>query len=290
MQQAINDLGYTPVQTASRRSNVGTIGLLLRNVTSPYYAQLFSDLQALAARDEVRIVAATGNMVPGSELPQLTSLLEMGVDGLIIGSGLMAPSAIARIAAEIPTVVVSRPAANTAASAVYDDPELIAHYIVDSLWSHGHRSVLLVDHPRAYSARPRTEAIRRIAANRGLHVVGIKGGYETSFGRAAVDTWWDLRHQHTAIITLSLLAALGFLETLDERGMEAPRDASVVSADSGMLVMPLRHDVTGFHRDSDALAATVWREITRRTQGSDDPRELRVDGTWHDGKTLGSVG
>lgn len=291
VESAIAQLGYSPylAERSTKPGSSGTIGLLLRNVTSPYYARLFADLQNLAARDETRIVAVTGNMVPGSEMPMLTSLLELGVDGLIVGSGLLANRAVARISADTPTVVVSRPAPNTEASAVYDDPELIAHYVIDSLWSCGHRSALLIDHPHAYSAKPRTEAIQRIALERGLHILAIPGGYEVEHGRAAVDSWWELREQHTAVITLSPLAALGFLEKLKVRGLGAPQDVSIVSADTRLINLPLNIALTGFRRDSDALATAVWREILRRTDGATDPQELRIGGTWHEGATLGSL-
>lgn len=289
VEEAIEQLGYRPRSTgpAQKRTASGTIGLLLRNATSPFYARLFVDLQALAAGDEVRVVAVTGNMVPGSEVPLLTSLLEMGVDGLIIGSGLMAPTAITRIAADAPTVVVSRPAQDSEASSVYDDPEVIAHYIVDSLWAHGHRCALLLDHPRAYSARPRTEAIRRIGNNRGLRIVSIPGGYEVEHGRAAAAAWWDLREQHTALIALAPLAALGFIEAVRARGLSVPRDVSVVTVDTHLIEVPLHPDVTGFARDFDAYSSAVWREVTRRADGATDPREIRIGGAWHEGETLG---
>ncbi len=292
VEQAMQALDYQ-LNSAARslkKGSSGTVGVLLRNVTNDFYASHFARLQEQAARDDVRIIGTTGNMVPGSEAPALSTLLDLGVDALIVGSGLMSARTVGRIASRIPTVVISRPAAGTDASAVYDDPDGHAQ-VLGHLWQWGHRSAVLIDHdPNHYSARVRVDALHRAASQRGMKLRSLRGGYEVHDGARVGDAFLADRGDETAVVSLSFQSAIGVMERLAAAGVVVPRDITVVAADSYHLPLPFLPDVSGTCRDEVGFAAAVWTETIRRLNEPDsEPREMLVPVAWHEGATLAEV-
>lgn len=288
--RAMESLGYR-LNVAARSlvsGSSGNVGLLLRNVEADFYSTLFTRLQQHASEAGSRIVGTTGNMAAGSETLALDSLLELGVDGLIIGSGTMPVRTIGRLADRIATVVVTRPARDTAASAVYDDPDQHAALCVSHLWDAGHRFVALFDHQASLSALPRVDSIRREANERGMRLSTFEGGYDLEPGMDAGRLWLGRRSGETALLFLSFRAALGAAWTLQRGGLRVPEDVSIVVADGFHQPNPYAPDFASSTRDEREFAAAVWTELAARLgDRPGTPREIRVPVTWSGGTTLG---
>lgn len=216
---AMAQLGYrsNPAARTLQSGRFGSVGVLLRNVTSAFYCTLFASLQRLASVDGSRVVGATGNMIQGSERAALDNLLDLGVDALIIGSGTMPIRTITRVSERIPTVVLTRPVPDTAASAVYDDPDQHARLCVGALWEAGHRDIALFD-ATAFSAQPRIQAIRREANERGMRLNTVSAGYDLQPGREAARVWLAGARQETGLLFLGFEAAVGAMYELGQAG------------------------------------------------------------------------
>lgn len=289
---AMDALGYqlNPAARSLVSGRTGTVGLLLRNARSDFYAALFTQLQDQASRSGGRLVATTGNMVLGSERPALENLLELGVDALVVGSGTLPVGTISRVADRVPTVAVTQVVRDTAASSVYDDPVVHADECVGRLWDLGHRSVALFDYRGSLSARPRVQAIRRAANDRGLRLSTFEGGYDLHPGRMAGKAWLEERTGETALLFLSFEAALGAMSVLQAAGVDIPGEVSVVAADVFHFANPYLPSVSGTSRDEKVFADHVWREVTARLgDRRDHPREVLVPVSWQEGTTLGPV-
>lgn len=263
----------------------GAVGVLLRNVRSTFYANFYVELQNHASPDQYRIIAATANMVEGSEAEALDTLLMMGVDGLIIGSGMLPNAAIVRIAEQIPTVVVTRPAPESVASAIFDDPVGHAHEVITHLAELGHNELILVS-STSYSAVLRQEELRKAANERGLWLRTVEGGYEYRDGASAATS---ILHDHipgTAVITLSYDCAVGLIAELQANGIRVPEDMSVVGADCTRNEAPFMPDVTGTVRDESLFAQAAWKETLRRLEDSTSlAQESRIPVVFHHGST-----
>ena len=288
---AMAQLGYrsNPAARTLQSGRSGSVGVLLRNVTSAFYCTLFTSLQRLASVDGSRVVGATGNMIQGSERAALDNLLHLGVDALIIGSGTMPIRTITRVSERIPTVVLTRPVPDTAASAVYDDPGQHALYCVGALWEAGHRDIALFD-AKAFSAQPRIQAIRREANERGMRVHTVSAGYDLQPGMEAARVWLAGARQETGLLFLGFEAAVGAMYELGQAGVSVPDDVSVVAADAFHLPNPFSPDVAGSSRDQKLFAEQVWLEVTARLDDRrDEPHEHLSPVSWHAGATLGSI-
>lgn len=289
VEAAIEALGYrtNPAARLLVSGRSGTIGVLLRNAMSDYYSTLFAGLQTHATESGIRIVGATGSMIEGSEAHALKSLLELGVDAMVIGSGRLPTRVVYDAAQRVPTVVVARLGSDTGASAVLDDPGLHASITLGTLWNRGHRRVLLLDPPGTYSSTPRVSALRREANELGIRMRTENSTYDAGPSIEAARRWLAGPREETAIITLGYESATGVIWALREAGVRVPVDVSVVAADAYHLPVPLTVDLSGTNRDQDEFMKTVWEELLLRL---DDPnseaRDIFVPVTWHEGQTL----
>lgn len=293
--QTIEALGYQANHAGRslKTGRSGTVGLLLRYVPSDYYSSLFMNLQNIAAKEGVHIVAATGNMAPGSEVPALESLMNLGVDALIVGSGRLPDLAINKIAEHIPTVVVSRPAAGTRASSVHDDPDEHARLCVGKLWEHGHRSISLFEHPDTFSSPPRVNAIRREAVELGLRVRTHASNFNMESGYEGAREWLGERDGDSALVFLNFDAAAGAILALEEAGLSVPGDVSVIAADVYHFPRPSFPRISGSSRDAQEFATAVWDEVMAQLspeeeddEAASSAREIRVPVYWVEGETL----
>lgn len=288
VQNAMRELGYraNPAGRTLASGRSGTVGVLLRNTLSPFYAHFFTHLQAEAAGDEVRVVGATGNMTPGSELEALDRLLDLGVDALVIGSGRLPERTITEVGERVPTVLIGRPSLDSSVTAVFDDPEAHAALTISTLWNRGHRAAVLFDSTSS-TALYRVEALRRAANEFGMRLGTIPAGYDLRNGETAAREWMAGARSETAIITLSHEASVGALWVLAQAGVLVPHDLSVVASDAFRIDMPFLPDVTGTCRDGDAFVRTVWAEIMRAAQnGGSEPAVRQIPVEWHEGETL----
>lgn len=289
--QAMKTLDYRQNVAASslKSGRTGTVGVLLRNVEAPFYSTLFAQLQRQAAQDDIRVVAATGNMVPGSEETALETLLTLGVDALVIGSGTLPNPMIDRVARRVPTVVCGRPAPDTAASAVLDDPQQQAELTIDALAGAGHdRVALLETAPHIFSGRPRVEAFLRLAGARGLRVRVEASGYEARLGHEATARIVAAETGETAIVAPGHAAGVGALMACREQGLEVPQDLSVVTLDGFHHQDMLQPHISGTVRDPGTFAQIVWAEVQRRSSAA-EPRTLLVPVQWRDAGTLSAA-
>ncbi|MFV0430104.1 MAG: LacI family DNA-binding transcriptional regulator [Arachnia sp.] len=291
VEEAMQTLGYraNPAGRSLVSGRTGAVGVLLRNTQSGFYANFFTQLQREASSSELSLLGATGNMVDGSERPALESLLDHGVDALVIGSGRLDPATIASVAARVPSVVVSRPAGQARAAAVFDDPAAHADLTLDALWHHGHRSIGLLVDP-SYSAVLRVDALRRRANELGMRMATIESGYDLEPGMTAARRWLAGPRGETALLTMAYDAACGVMWELQAAGLAVPGDVSVVAADSYRPANPFLPAVTGSQRDETEFAGTVWREVVARLQAPDaQPTEHRVPVHWVEGATLAAA-
>lgn len=137
-------------------------------------------------------------------------------------------------------------------SAQLDDP---AHLVqsndreavraaVDFLITQGHRRIGLIEGPEGFrSAHERREGWREAMVAHGLPCdasVMVRGNYTFDSGKAAGMELLDLDEPPTAIFASNDVMAAGVVHVARDRGLEVPRDLSVV----------------GF--DDTAIAQTIW--------------------------------
>jgi DNA-binding LacI/PurR family transcriptional regulator len=239
---AANELGYRPNAAArslaDRRSR--TIGVLILDLHNPVFAEILDGAQAEIRRHDYSTMLVSGGADPVREQADIEKLLEFCVEGLILVSHRLSATALKEVAAEVPTVVVTRrditgPRIDT----VSNDDVAGAGLAVDHLVSLGHTRITCLTGGENPVSRDRERGYREAMARHGLadQVHVVTGGLTDAEGYVAAEQ--ALTSAPTALFAANDLAAVGAVAALQESGLRVPEDVSVVGYD-GIAVGSLR--------------------------------------------------
>ncbi|MFJ9898262.1 LacI family DNA-binding transcriptional regulator [Streptomyces sp. NPDC091280] len=253
-----------------------TIGVLVRNVTNPFYGHLQAALEERAAERGYRVVATTGT--GAFELTQerlaLRTLLSLRVEGLVVCSGLLAAADITPFVQQVPTVVAGRPELDPELGSVYCDEQDGAAQLAAHLTGLGHRrvAVLLVPLRLSITQYERGTAMIQELRAAGAEPVVVELDEHADSVPRAVHTLLarDAAESVTAVMCPSDHALLKAMETLQQQGLSVPGDVSLTGFDG---VAPLATPVLGL----TTLRQPV-PEIGRRAVDLVLDRERPVDG------------
>ncbi|WP_245280349.1 LacI family DNA-binding transcriptional regulator [Pseudorhizobium pelagicum] len=235
VEEAMHALGYVYNMGAARlrakRSH--TIGVIVPNLTNPFFAELLGGIEA--AIDDaglVMIIANSGDLV-SRQSAVMQRMREHGVDGIILcpaaGTGQDLPLLIASWT--LPVVQVLR---HVTSDLDYAGADYAAgmHQAVDHLASLGHRSVALAVHGPLHSAyQERVESFRQAMTDQGLQMAIIRVPDELAQIADAMHLFVDRPERFTAIVCFNDLVALGMAAGIHDCGLAVGRDISLVGFD-----------------------------------------------------------
>ena len=234
--QAAADLGYRPNAAArslaDRRSR--TIGVLILDLHNPVFAEILDGVQSEVRRHGYSTMLVTGGADPALEQSELEKLLEFQVEGLVLISHRLEAGTLRDIAAEVPTVVVTRrdmtgPRIDT----VSGDDIAGAALAVEYLAGLGHRRIVHLSGGSNPISRDRERGYSQGMSASGLPAEEriIAGSLTDGGGYAAAETALSSGPVPTAFFVANDIAALGAIAAVQDHGLRVPEDVSVVGYD-----------------------------------------------------------
>lgn len=251
--RAVQELQYVPNAHAQllARSHRTTVGVIVHDVSDPYFAEITRGLQRVASEQGRLVIICNSYRDPERELEYVELLRAHQVEAIILaGSGYHDPaftkSLNAKLSAYMATggrvSVVGRH--KLAGDAVMPANEEGGYLIGREVFEAGHKHVGVVAAPKQLTTTTdRLAGLRRAAReyHRALPARRIAyAEFDRDGGAAATAALLDAEPRLTAIVALNDSMAIGALSTLRERGLSVPGDVSVVGFDD----MPIARDVT----------------------------------------------
>jgi LacI family transcriptional regulator len=238
VERAIAEMGYAPsaVARALKMSETGIVGVLVPNITNPFFAELTRGIEDCCRRTDYSVFLCNSDDDPVRQSRYLQTLLERRVDGLLLAAAAGEAAALAQrlSAARVPTVVVDRHIAGLAADLVRVDHEAGARLAVEHLVQLGHRAIACLSGPSEFAvSRARVAGWREAMTRTGL-VPEPAWLLEGDFSAAAGYTLARqllARGDLTAIFASNDLLAIGALRAAAELGIAVPAALSVIGFD-----------------------------------------------------------
>ena len=251
--QAVRELGYVANAHAQAllKASSGTVGVILHDVSDPYFAEICRGIQEVAAARNRLVVLCNSLRDPAREITYIEMLRAHRVDAVIMAGGyildegylLVLQEQALRLRGQGSRLVLCgrHP---VSADAVVPDNTGGAAQLVRHLLRAGHRRIAHIAGPRGFSTtQDRQEgylgalASFAVEADPALMVSGDfsrQGGYEATIGllQSSVD--------FTAIFAANDLVAVGSMAALREHGVRVPDDVSLVGFDD----LPISRDIT----------------------------------------------
>ena len=279
VEQAIDELGYRPSSIAralsSRRTQ--TVGMVVPDVTNPFFSDLIWQVERALTDADYALIFGNSANDPERERRYLEDLLARRVDAAVLVLTAGADEAfLRRVAGEIPTVYVDRPAA-AAADAVVGDNGAGTADAVGHLVSLGHSRIALVNgDERLPTARERRGGFDAALAGHGLEATARAAGQFTLEDgyRLALEV---LDEEPTAICAGNDLIAMGVLNAAAERGLRVPEDLGVVGYDDTPYAAFTSPPLTTVRQPGRMMGTETARLLLSRLDGYDGgPRRVVV--------------
>lgn len=254
-------LGYRRNAAAAglRRGVTGTIGVLVPRLTDAVMALMFEALERAARHRGAFAVVATCGDEAEDEQRATETLLDRGVDGLVLATARLDDALPASLRARhIPHALVIR--TDRVSPASLSDDDLGGYLAVRHLLDLGHRSIGIVTGPAFTS----TACDRRTGAERALAEAGLPAPSErvlaTSYGvEAGITAGRQLLEREdrpTAVFAANDNLAIGVLTAARTLGLNTTGELSIVGYNDIPLASRLPVPLTSVHTPFDQIATT----------------------------------
>ncbi len=277
---ALDVLGYDR-PSRLRRKSAGLVGLIVPELTNPIFpafAQLIENALAQNGYTPVLCTQVAGGV---HEDDYVQMLLDRGVAGIIFISGMHANTDtdgsryVALRERGLPLVLVNGYVEGVDAPFISNDDVASMGLALEHLVSLGHREIGLAVGPDRY-----VPVIRKIA--------GFRHSMQELTGRPDVDDLIErslfsveggasaagrlLDRGATAVVCGSDLMALGAIREARKRGLQVPRDFSVVGYDDSTLIAFTDPPLTTVRQSVTAMSAATVRALLDEIAGHPSPR------------------
>jgi LacI family transcriptional regulator len=286
VQLAIAKLGYVYNRGAAnlRTRRTNTVGIVINDLTNPYFAELTAAMEATLGR--VGRVAFLSNSEESPERQDrfIDLLREYNVDGVLMTPALRTPPASIRRLKQwgLPCVLVSRYLAGVTADYAGSDNLRGAEMVTAHLVALGHRRIAFIGGSALSSTgRDRRDGFRRAMRTASLSVDErwvVECPPTREQGAAALSALLDGPDRPTAAIGFNDIVAFGLMLELMRRGIRPGRDFAVTGFDDvaeAALWMP---PLTTVGVDRNAIGEAAARLLLERIDNRDtSPRRKIVE-------------
>jgi LacI family transcriptional regulator len=278
---AIEELGYRPHAAArAMRGRTFTIGVLLPDLRSPFFAELIDGLTEHLTDTAYQAIMMQGGTTHQAERRAIDALVDRQVDGILLVAPIAARARLEAVARERPIVLLGRHERSTVYDTVFDDDEAGAELAVTHLIELGHRRIVHIAHRDNARARPadllhviRAETYKRVMREHGLadEIAVATTSYSAEGGYEGARRLLARSPRPTAIFAGADQAAFGALAAIHEAGLSVPADVSVIGYDNIRLAALPNIALTSIDQDGVVMGRTAGRLLLERIEGSRTP-------------------
>jgi LacI family transcriptional regulator len=251
--KAVGELNYVPNAHARMlaRAERGAIGVIVHDVSDPYFAEITRGLQRVATERGTLLVICNSYRDPARERDYVEMLRAQRMTAIVLaGSGYHDARATRALHSSLETyqrsggrvAVIGRHAlpGDTIAPANAEGSQLLGEY----LFSQGHRVIGVIAGPQELTTTTDRLGGLRAAARAAGRTVPARRVVYTDFtrdgGARAAARLLDAEPELTALAAQNDAMAIGALSIARDRGLSVPGDLSIVGFDD----MPIAQDVT----------------------------------------------
>ncbi|QNN54401.1 LacI family DNA-binding transcriptional regulator [Nocardioides mesophilus] len=240
IRRAAEELGYRPNAIArtlgAHRSR--TIGVFVLDLHNPIYVDILDGVQAEAHRLDYRTIVVVGSSDRRAERAELDKLMEFRVEGLVTVGHRLPAGAGTAISESCPAVLVgAEPRLPPHLVSVSTDDIRGSALAIDHLVALGHSAITHVTGGNNSVARKRERGYVQAMERHGLQarIRCIPGGFTDERGYQGTIAALGGDEPPTALFVANDFAAIGALAAAADRGLEVPRDLSVIGYDGTRL-------------------------------------------------------
>lgn len=248
--EAVNRLEYKPNRLASnlRKLSSNTVMVVVPDITNPFFSSILQGFKDVALENGYHVLLGdTGNSLE-QEREYINLVKERVVDGLILATARLPKEEILAASQEIPVVLACEYIDGFDIPTVSIDNVSAAREAVEYLIHNGHRRIGLITGP--FSVILSKDRVKGYYQAMNLNEIPIEGvliqegdftvtsGYETMLKLLA------LEETPTAVFATNDEMAVGAMKAIKQKGLDVPRDISVIGFDNIPLCELIEPELT----------------------------------------------
>lgn len=271
--EAVAALNYQPngIARSLRNAKTQTIGVLVPDISNPYFMQIVSALEDYLSASEYNLLIASSGESAIKEDALLRVFLEKRVDGLVLAPSRMelGKALDGYLNQAIPVVLVDRSVQDVSVDTVVEESENSTYDLVQYVISMGHSKIAIINGRSVLS----TVVERERGYMRALKDAGIpirtdyilQGDYSQpsgySLGKRLLNMGSD---RPTAVFCTNNSIALGVMIACHELKCQIPKDLSVVSFGDLLLPAFVTPRITAILQNPKMVGTTAARILLDR--------------------------
>jgi LacI family transcriptional regulator len=273
--EAVAALGYRPNHMAAslRRRHTRTVGIVVPDLTNPFFGSLVHRIEELAAERDYQILLVGSNHDGRQEGARIQALLARRIDGLIVASTRDDGASFGAFAAQLPpTVLVDRAFGLAGFDTVAADNAEACYRGCRHLLELGHRDIaLLGTSSDLANMRERIAGYRRALAEAGAapRERVVLGGFSIEGCRGAIEQELRRADRPSAVFAASYDATLGAIKAIRALDLAFPENVSLLGFDDSDWMTALRPYVSAIAQPIEKMAVKAWRLLIARLGGED---------------------
>ncbi|HEY9409202.1 MAG TPA: LacI family DNA-binding transcriptional regulator [Jiangellaceae bacterium] len=270
--EAAEHLGYAPNPAARslREGRTGSLGLVITDISNPFFPPIFKAMQARARRQGYTLLVADSDEREADELETIAALSKK-VDGMILWASTLAETRLRELTEQMPIVLVNRKVPGI--SEVHISLTAGITQAAEHLRAYGHTRCAFIDCSRPELERGKS--IRESFETMDLSLIEL-GPYEPRFETGLHAAPLVTSHGATAVLAHNDLVAMGVLHQLSALGVRVPQDVSVIGIDDTILASVSTPSLTTIRISPDEIATRAIDVLTGLVGGG-SPAERIVE-------------
>ena len=261
------ELGYVRDVSAAnqRRGKTMTIGVIVPRLTDTVMAMFYESLAHACNRAGQFAIVATTDDKPNADRAAAETLLNRGVDGLVLSTARNGDDFPQELEARGVPFVLALRTDGKSLSSIGDDQlggYLATRYLLDL----GHRRIgLIAGPPYASSAQGRAKGYKQAMAEAGVAIDPawvVTSAFGIDSGADAAEKIIRLSPRPTALFAVNDNTAIGALSALTKFGFSIPDDISLVGYNDIPIVSSLPTPLTTVRVPFDQIAAAALELLT----------------------------
>lgn len=280
---AMDRVGYAPNAAARtmKTRRTGSIGVVVADVTNPFYPQVLDALSAELGRAGQRMALWNAASVASGEESAVNAIRQGLVDGLIFTTVTAGSTALTTALDQaLPVVLLNRGVPELDCDQVVSDNLAGAALVADFLVDAGHEALAFIGGPSLPStAVERERGFRDGLARRGVELPDgfvRHGDFSHAAGHAAIRELGALRPRPTAVFCANDLTAFGALDGARSAGVAVPDDLWVVGYDDVAMAAWEAYDLTTVRQPLAAMVGHAVELLLARIADPSRPAQRAV--------------
>lgn len=274
VESSIDALDYRPnlAARAMRTKTIQVIGLLVPDISNPFFAQIARDVEIEAEKHNHSVMVANSHDDPEHELKQIAMLAQHSPRGIIVAAALS--DRVNTALPDLPILSIDRRFADKPLISVdhASSSEELGRYIIGL----GHRRI-------GYISGPLTKPVakeRALGFARGVHtgdatLISLEGEFSYASGETLGHQLLDGSLPPTAIVGANDQIAIGVMRAARDKGVSLPDELAIAGFDDIQLASLVAPRLTTVRQPTKELAR---KAVQTMIQGEALSRDYTIKG------------